>query len=190
VIGTVLAMSKTRIALIALVLLTGACGADKSDASKDQVASLASAPPAATSAKPSPANDGRPQLRMDSSDEEANRLFTAYEDCLVAHGVKINMNQPAAAGTTRILDRSGEPKAAYTACAGKLPRQPPEMDAERNPNFEAQWNDNVRCLRAHGLMVHATEPGSWTWDGDGSPIPENSEKIQDDCEKEAFGAGK
>jgi hypothetical protein len=128
---------------------------------------------------------------MDTSDEEEQRYWTAYEDCLVAHGVKTNpVDQPGPAGPGRRLDQSGEPKSAYVACKDKLPLQPPELDEDRNPNFAAQWNDNVKCLRAHGVMVHVTEPGSWTYDSSDTPLPENEEEIQESCLREAFGGKK
>src|SRR6187551_3845972 len=134
----------TAVALIAV----GGCS---SPAQHPEVATLASAEPTTASATPSKAQQ-RPQLRLDTSDEERDRLFTAYDDCLVGHGVKmVPVQEAAPAGVTRRLDDSGEPKAAYLACAGKLPLQPIELDPDRNPRFAEQWNDNVRCLRKHGL---------------------------------------
>ncbi|XVU22801.1 hypothetical protein ACQPZJ_36850 [Actinoplanes sp. CA-054009] len=175
-----------RFALLAAVLLVSACGSPDSSSADPGVASVASA------ARPSSAAPAtRPQLRLDTSDEERQRLFTAYDDCLVAHGVKVNpVDQPGPAGPVRRLDQSGEPKAAYVACAGKLPLQPPELDEDLNPKFAAQWNDNVRCLRAHGLMVHVTVPGEWTYDDGDVPLPPNQSQIEDACVLEAFGAGK
>src|SRR5690349_2881073 len=98
------------------------------------VATLASAAPPAESAQNRSASatlgqDQRPQLRLDTSDEERDRLFAAYDDCLVGHGVKVVAVQEAApAGAKRRLDNSGEPKSAYLACANKLPLQPKELD--------------------------------------------------------------
>ncbi|MCO8274164.1 hypothetical protein M1L60_26545 [Actinoplanes sp. TRM 88003] len=174
----------SRYLLLAVVLL-GACS---TPVEQDQVATLASAPPVAGA----PAADaGRPQLRLDTSDEEAQRFWTAYDDCLVANGVKVNpVDQPGPAGPGRRLDQSGEPKSAYVACKGKLPLQPPELDDQINPQYAAQWNDNVRCLRAHGLMVHATEPGSWTYDDGDHPIPANQDELEKSCLLEAFGGKK
>jgi hypothetical protein len=176
--------------LFCAVLLVGACS---SPAPHDaQVASLASAAP--PSAAATTATDStRPQLRLDSSDAEHDRLFTIYDDCLVAHGVKVltgGSGEAAAVpsrGGHRPLDQSGEPKAAYVACAGKLPLQPPELDEDKNPNYAAQWNDNVRCLRSHGLMVHVTEPGSWTYDSSDTVIPDNESALEKSCLIEAFG---
>jgi hypothetical protein len=181
-------MSPRRL-LLAAALLTTACSA--APASPDQVATLESAAPPPASTAPASDRKGRPQLRLDTSEDEAQRFWTAYEDCLVAHGVKVNpVDQPGPAGPGRRLDQSGEPKSAYTACQGKLPLQPPELDDEVNPRYAAQWNDNVRCLREHGLMVHVTEPGSWTYDDGDHPIPGNQDELEKSCLLEAFGAKK
>jgi hypothetical protein len=183
-------MPKTRLVSAAAVLLLGACGSPAENSANDQVATLASATPATAATHSAGAGGKRPQLRLDTSDEERERLFTAYDDCLVAHGVKVNpTNQPGAVGngSGRRLDQSGEPKSAYVACADKLPLQPPELDADTNPNYAAQWNDNVKCLRAHGLMVHVTEPGSWTWDSSDGVVPANEAAIENGCLLEAFG---
>ena len=158
------------------------------------VATLASAAPTAKGAQnPSSAasaTDQRPQLRLDTSDEERDRLFAAYDDCLVGHGVKVvAVREAAPAGAKRRLDDSGEPKSAYLACANKLPQQPRELDPDANPKFAEQWNDNVRCLRKNGIKVHVTEPGEWTYDDSGFVIPPNQEQIEQKCIQEAFGAG-
>lgn len=178
-------MRKTFPIVIAGALFLGAC--HQASAASPQVASLDSAPASDPSATGSAAVSGRPQLRLDTSDQEAQRLWTVYNDCLVGHGVKVLVDL---GDKGRRIDQSGEPKSAYTACAGKLPQQPPELDADRNPNFAAQWNDNVKCLRAHGLMVHVTNPGEWTYDSADTVVPADEDAIEKDCLLEAFGAKK
>ncbi|WP_436524249.1 hypothetical protein [Actinoplanes sp. HUAS TT8] len=180
-----------KILYLSALLLLGACSSPAPAASTatggGDVATLASAAP--TTAK-SATSETRPPLRLDTSDEERDRFFTTYDDCLVAHGVKTNpVDQAGPAGPGRRLDQSGEPKSAYVACAGKLPLQPPELDEDINPNFAAQWNDNVKCLRAHGLKVHVTKPGEWTYDSSDTAIPANQTEIEHDCLLEAFGHG-
>lgn len=174
-------------ALLALFLV-GACGSPAPP--DDQVASLASAGPTATATAAT--DSKRPQLRLDTTDQERDRLFEVYDDCLVAHGVKVLTGReqaaPAPAGDGhRALDQSGEPKAAYLACADQLPLQPPELDEDKNPDYDAQWNDNVKCLRAHGLMVHVTKPGEWTYDSSDTVIPPNESELEKSCLLEAFG---
>jgi len=159
------------------------------------VATLASAAPTvkagqAQSTSVTPAQDQRPQLRLDTSEAERQRLFAAYDDCLVGHGVKVvAVREAAPAGAKRRLDDSGEPKSAYLACANKLPQQPRELDPDANPKFAEQWNDNVRCLRKHGIKVHVTAPGEWTYDDSDFVIPPNQDQIEQQCVQEAFGAG-
>ena len=172
----------------AAVLALGACSPSPGGTSAPDVATLASTPVRTTTSTPAKTGGQRPQLRLDTSDEERGRLFTAYDDCLVGHGVKVVLDQPGPAGGRR-LDDSGEPKSAYTACAVRLPLQPPELDPDVNPKFAEQWNDNVRCLRKHGFKVHVTEPGSWTYDSSDVVTPPNGDQIEKDCEREAFGAG-
>jgi hypothetical protein len=179
-------MTKTRLIGLAAVLLAGACSSP-TDNADDQVASFSSAPPVATANSDSK----RPQLRLDTSAEEFERVWRTYEDCLVGHGVRVNpTDQAGPAGNVRRLDQSGEPKQAYAACADKLPRQPPELDEDKNPNYAAQWNDNVRCLRAHGLKVHVTKPGEWGYDDDASQVLPNQAEIEESCLREAFSGKK
>jgi hypothetical protein len=177
-----------RVVFLASLLVLGACSSPAH--SDPQVATLASATP--TASKPA-ADSRRPQLRLDTTDAERDRLFGIYDDCLVAHGVKVltGREQAGAApvddGSHRALDQSGEPKAAYVACAAKLPLQPPELDPATNPDYNGQWNDNVRCLRAHGLMVHVTKPGEWTYDSSDTVVPDNEAALEKSCLLEAFG---
>lgn len=177
-------------ALLAALVALSACGGPAGETGKSDVATLASGAPKAT-ASTATADSGRPQLRLDMTDEDEQRLWTTYDDCLVAHGVKTtSINQPGPAGLGRRLDQSGEPKSAYRACANKLPLQPPELDQDKNPNYAQQWNDNVRCLRRNGLMVHVTKPGEWTWDNADNPVPDNEAEIEKSCTLEAFGGKK
>lgn len=173
-------MSKIRIVGAATLLALAACSSPPATTG-GQVATLASAAPAASSAAPAVA--GRPQLRIDTSDEEEGKLRRAWEDCLLSHGAKKNSARISA---TRV-EMDGEPKEAWAACADKEPLPAPELDQDQNPNYAAQWNDNVKCLRAHGLMVHVTEPGSWTYDASDTPIPDNAAELEKNCLLEAFG---
>jgi hypothetical protein len=186
----------TTSAALAAALLLGACSS--SPKSDDHVATLASNAPASAAAGDAAgdaADSRRPQLRLDTTEEERTRLFTVYNDCLIAHGVKVltakDQAGPVAAvdGSNRVLDPSGKPKAAYVACAAKLPLEPPELDEATNPNYNTQWNDNVKCLRAHGLMVHVTKPGEWTYDSSDTAVPDNEEQLEKSCLIEAFGHG-
>jgi len=183
-------MHRIRFAGLAAVLLLAACGSTPQSAPK--VPSLASAPPSAPATKGGETTAGRPQIRLDSTEDETVALWDTYADCLVKHGVKelTGDGMAPAIGTHRPLDQSGEPKAAYVACAGKKPLGPPELDENLNPNYAAQWNDNVQCLRKKGVKVHVTEPGSWTYDASDTVVPDNLPELEKQCLLETFGAKK
>ncbi|MEW2428396.1 hypothetical protein AB0877_10320 [Micromonospora sp. NPDC047644] len=186
-----------------LVAALAGCGgggdADKDTASgTGEVASLTT--PSASASATGTTVSGRPQLRLDSTDEEENQLWGLYNICLHDNGVKLNDGRsrpgPVGDGTGLSLDQSGEPKAAYVACANKLPLQPPELDPDKNPNYVSQWNDYVQCLRGRGLKIHSLPDGSgWTYD-DGVADPTNGlegaamDKVERDCTMEIFGAKK
>src|SRR6266568_3411016 len=181
-------------ALLSAATLTacgGGNGAGASGSKQGDIATLSSSAPA----EPTTAADaGRPQMRLDMTEDEKSQILETYRICLKDHGVKVNQGSrpgPVGSGKGLDLDDSGEPKAAYTACANKLPLLPPELDPAKNPDFPQQWNENVKCLRARGLKVHVTEPGEYTWDAD-SPVPDPAmeKKAERECELEVFGGKK
>jgi hypothetical protein len=181
--------------LIAAAAVLGGCG---SKPSVPDIATLASAAPPAAGQKAGQGatqgggNEQGIRLRLDSTDEERIHLIEQYQECLFQHGVKEKkVDGPVPAGTEkRQLDTSGEPKSAYLACAAKKPLKPVELDENANPNFAAQWEDNVRCLRTHGLMVHTTKPGEWTYDNSYTKLPDNDVQLERDCLLEVFGGKK
>ncbi|MGV9211791.1 hypothetical protein ACTFTM_08005 [Micromonospora sp. RB23] len=192
-----------RVGLVALTLFAtvlGGCGGAKSDdaAGAADVASIAtgSATPTSGGSTSGGSATGRPQLRMDMTEAEEDDLWYTYKVCLRDNGVR-EIKERSAAATAEgkrviSLDQSGEPKAAYVACANKLPLQPPEMDEEKNPNYASQYNDYVQCLRGRGLKIHALPDGSgWTYD-DGVADPfgglhgEAYDKAEKECTLESF----
>ncbi|UQU63654.1 hypothetical protein COUCH_32415 [Couchioplanes caeruleus] len=184
---------QTSFVAAALVLLS-ACSSGSADQQPPEVATLESAPVTAAASRAAGTPKGV-QLRLDMTDDEKARFWDAYGDCLFSHGVKERSKDkdamaPAVGTGKRLLDPSGEPKAAYAACASQKPLEPVETDPDRNPNFAAQWQDNVRCLRDHGLMVHVTKPGEWTYDSSDTPVPDNQQQLERQCMLEAFGAKK
>ena len=151
--------------LVAAALLLGACAATPQPAAPPKVATLASAGPSAKPTTAAATATGKGiRLRLDSTEDEQIKLVENYQECLFQNGVKevADDGRPRPAGKTkRLLDESGEPKSAYAACAGKKPLPPAELDENANPNFAAQWEDNVRCLRverARRLLHHTRLP--------------------------------
>lgn len=140
----------------------------------------------------------RPQLRLDSSKEEIDRLWDAYHACLQAHGVPMNTERARLAGAKQAwpVDDpkiTAQYKAEYDACLYKMPLQPVEERPETNPHYADDYRDWVKCLRAKGAKVHETfdsdgMPSGATYDdaskGVGTPL---TEKLENDCRLEAFG---
>ncbi|GIF70336.1 hypothetical protein Ais01nite_83710 [Asanoa ishikariensis] len=194
--------STPRTALLAAAVLLAAaltgCGGAPGADNGTEVATLTT-PDVKVSASDAATDGGRPQLRLDSTDEEENALWQAYNVCLFEHGVKKNEGRSAGAvgdGGGLSLDQSGEPKAAYVACENKLPLQPPELDRDKNPNYVSQWNDYVQCLRKRGANIHSLPDGSgWTYDDDvntaGPGLDEDEmAKAEKSCTMEIFGGKK
>lgn len=170
------------------LLLASACGSSSPGAAP-QVPTLSTGTPVQTTAAGAPVTeDASVEIRLDSTNEEVEALWQQYHDCLVKNGAvkQENNDRPAPIGAG-FDDEAPATKAAYEACKNRRPWGPKELDPNYNPDFAAQWEDNVRCLRGKGLMVHSTEPGSWTYDSDDTVVPENMAELESACMVEAFG---
>ncbi|MCL6673751.1 hypothetical protein [Streptomyces panaciradicis] len=178
--------------LAGTLLLTGCGGSGDSGgdgATRHGVASLESGAPdgeATVSAAPSTDDDGRPQLRLDSSDAERDRYWHIYATCLKDHGHKmLTARGPDSIDDT---DHSATAKAATKACANKLPLQPPEMDRATNPHYDDDFRAYVKCLNGKGLKVTALPDNSgWTYDGNSTMSAAEQSKVDKSCTLEAFG---
>ncbi|MFB7288312.1 hypothetical protein [Actinacidiphila glaucinigra] len=194
-------------AVVCAVLLTGCggsaggtgvasgkqSGAQSGQQSGEQdVASVATGTPSAAprSSSGTPAADseqGRPQLRLDSSDAERDRYWNAYATCLKDHGHKMLLER----GPYSIDQNDNSPtaKAAQKTCAGKLPLQPPELDRDRNPHYDDDYRAYIKCLNSHGLKVVALADNSgWTYASSEQALSEDEQtKVDKNCTMEAFG---
>ncbi|WP_116215315.1 hypothetical protein [Streptomyces olivoreticuli] len=133
------------------------------------------------------AEKGRPQLRLDSSQEEEARLWNAYNACLKTNGVEM---QPRPGGGEGPAE-GGEPKAAYDKCQVKMPLLPPEMDEKKNPQYLDNFRDWVRCINSKGVPVKGKPDGSgWEYAGESGKSETEVNKIANDCKVETFGGGK
>ncbi|MYX37127.1 MULTISPECIES: hypothetical protein [unclassified Streptomyces] len=189
-------------AVVCAVLLTG-CGGSAGDtgtasgtqsgqrSGEQDVASVATGTPSASPSSPSGApaagsEQGRPQLRLDSSDAERDRYWNAYATCLKDHGHKMIL----ARGPYSIDQNDNSPtaKAAQKTCAGKLPLQPPELRRDSNPHYDDDYRAYIKCLNSRGLKVVALPDNSgWTFDGQSTMSDTEQTKVDKNCTMEAFG---
>jgi hypothetical protein len=191
-------MTKRTLLLSAGLLLLGACSSPPAD--EPPVASLSTAG-STSAAATTPSEDGRPRLRLDSSQEEVDLAWQGYYRCLQDHGHKMldGRTDPHAgpAGDETVTspdmeDDSPASVAARKACENTLPRQPPELDPATNPHYLDDYHQYMTCLTGGGLKVHPIEPfgTGWTYDdGVTQTLTEDAQqKLEHDCQVEAFSA--
>jgi hypothetical protein len=197
-----------RTALLSAALLTlvlAGCGSNQK-ASEPQVPSLPANPSASAEGDTgigsnaddddSASSKGRPQRRLDDTEERGRQLTGAWYDCLVKHGARWATLEdgPGVAGVGNKFPARPYPAKAQAACRNKVPLDPPELDPATNPHYRDDWKADVKCLREHGIMVHLTKDPSagpngltWTYDEDAGQSPDNQEQIENDCMMRAFG---
>lgn len=177
----ILSTAVCAVALVALAACSDSPSSSKGDGAKSGDASVASIPSASSTAGSSAkvATDpdaGRPQIRLDSSDEEINRLNDVYGKCLMSHGAPGLKVRPDSA--------------AAKACASKQPLEPPELSPATNPNYSDDVRAMIKCMNAHGIKAVATPDGGWgTVDGASMNAP-NFSKTYNNCQLKSFGGDK
>ncbi len=195
-------------ALLAATVLT-ACGAGGDTGvkgAKDGVSTLESGSPAPSGKSDTSASaktdSRRPQLRMDSTEEEIDKLDNAYNACLQSHGVPMNTKRAELAGAKQAAPMQGKDittkyKPAFDACLVKKPRQPPEQDPEINPHYTDDYRSYVKCINSSGMRVHMLQDehgiaNGWNYDDNGNGGLSDAEqtKIDKKCQLEAFGGKK
>ncbi|MFJ6727440.1 hypothetical protein ACIQPQ_21310 [Streptomyces sp. NPDC091281] len=174
-----------------LALLTG-CGGGKDGAatgSDPDVASLSSAPANTSGSAGGTASDtggsGRPQLRLDSSQEEKVKLSNAFNACLEKNG--FHRFQKIIKDGFRVPNTEDP---TYTPAANKcenlMPLPPPELDPKTNPHYMDDYRKEIACLHRHHYMVIPLADGGG-WDLPEGPIPPNARELEKRCELEGFG---
>ncbi|MFJ6568971.1 hypothetical protein ACIQNU_16245 [Streptomyces sp. NPDC091292] len=134
-----------------------------SPAARDGSAPRASADPDA----------GRPRIRLDSTQEEINRLYEAWTACLKENGAgDKNKTSPDSPGVK--------------ACAKKQPLDPPELDPARNPEYADDVRTMVTCMNEHGVKSVVMEEGWGLEDGASMNAPGYHETLTT-CQVKAFG---
>jgi hypothetical protein len=174
-------------AVLALAALT-ACGG-KSD-SGTGVASVTdtgtgTASSGKTRAQQTPDPDaGRPQLRLDTSEEEKTRLFNVWSACIHQHGVP--MQGVVKDGRDVPVQSDRAYPAAAKACISKLPLDPPELDRTKNPHYMDDFRAEIACLHKAGVKVEPmADAEGYTWPSGGVNVP-NLPELQKRCRIEAF----
>ncbi|MCW8103323.1 hypothetical protein [Streptomyces tauricus] len=208
--GPIRKKRKGVVAISAAVLIVGAltgCSSSGGDADGRSVDSLATGSSggkggAAGTASDSAVDAKRPQLRLDTSEEDEQRLTDAYNACLQAEGVPMAKERAAATGAKQAPPKQGlgdKYKDSFDACLVKLPRQPPETQPETNPAYADDFRAYVKCLQGQGMKVHMTPDTSdgpngltWTYDEkERAGLPEAQEaEAQRKCTVEAFDGKK
>ncbi|MER5435151.1 hypothetical protein [Streptomyces sp. NPDC002588] len=164
----------------ALIVLTacggGGEGGDADKGGKGEVASISS-PAAGGSAQPSADPDaGRPQIRLDSTQDDINRMMDAWLACLKENGAeKTYKTSPNSPGVK--------------ACQGKKPVDPPELDPAKNPDYGDDVRIMVKCMNEHGIKSVVTD-GGWGLDDGASLSAPGYDETMTACQVKAFGGDK
>ena len=121
--------------------------------------------------------------------EEQFALLTAWQKCLMDHGVP-----PARPGIPKeknnsvasYADRSKYPQ-AYNACHSMKPIPAPELDAETNPQYMDSYGAMIDCMHQKGFDVQPLpNGGGWNYGGPNALSQEQEDKIYYSCRREAF----
>lgn len=169
----------------ALALLTACSGGGSGAHVASAPPASAGAPSAATSGGSSAtAGSGRPQLRLDTSDEEKIRLNNIWSACMHEHGVSY---QSVVKDGFRVPDDTDPDFATgKAACLSKSPLDPPELSPQTNPHYMDDFRAEIACMRAHGVNVEPMPDGSGYTFPDGW-APPNEPQLERSCQLEAFG---
>ncbi|WP_326568768.1 hypothetical protein VSH64_44665 [Amycolatopsis rhabdoformis] len=188
----------------AFVLLSACSGSPAAPqvATLDTGSASAGAPASSTTTANTDADAGRPQLRLDSSPDERQAYWDAYDSCLRTNGHAVlngrsthsgPVGGPGSQPALDMNDDSPQSKKAEEVCKGKLPLQPPELSPRTNPKFNDQFHDMVKCMTDKGAHVHvapdtSVDPDGLTWqiDDGSSDTYDNLDKLADDCQLQAF----
>lgn len=165
----------------------GGSGGDGNTASKDKGVASIDSPSAGDGAASASAaaESGRPQLRLDTSDEERAQLYQVWTNCLHDHGVPAG-HKPGSTQWSIAGDINKYP-AALSACLSKRPIEPPEEDPAKNPHYMDDFRAYIKCLNDGGLKVKGLSDGSgYNYDGETTLTQAQQDKLDHDCTMKAY----
>jgi hypothetical protein len=171
------------VATLTLVSIT-ACGhaAKPTGAATTADPGVATLRSGAATAQPSPsiAVDERPLIRVDTTGEEAQKLWTAWGQCLRDRGVNIQPEKPS----TEILAQP-QNAGAVSACAAKRPETFMERDARTDPAYADHFRAYIQCIRDKGIKVDTGADGNQVIFTDDRQVSRGPEVLPP-CERQAF----
>jgi hypothetical protein len=173
---------------LGLTLSLVACGGDKKS-TRDEVASVVGNTSASASASASGTSSQsdtaakRPQIRLDTGNVEAKKLYRVWFKCLIDHGQRTQNNY-----VPDWDDHSAKAKAAAGACANKQPLGPPELDRDKNSDYLEQFHAYVQCLKRRGAKIVELANGEgWNYSGEPQTLSQSQlYKFDVECQKENF----
>ena len=200
-----LALTVTILTIAALFLALSATGSSKAVTSPrpgdgaDAIVPSASATLTDTAADVSDTRSGDSAGQMYLDDTEARRgeMAHAYNKCLLDNGAAQNTAAETAVfqgDHNPVVVAEPVPDKAISACADLEMKQPRELDPTNNPNYYAEAQANVDCLRDHGIAVHLPSAADdvpsgllWTYDSASTPVPDDAAQIEAACLMSTFG---
>ncbi|WP_328665815.1 hypothetical protein OG905_01805 [Streptomyces sp. NBC_00322] len=166
----------------AVAVLTGCGGGSTSneESGGNDVASLPTRGTEGSAAKPSPADPdaGRPQIRLDSTQDDVNRMMDSWLACLNQHG-----------GPDALKQYKRNPNTATgRACQSKLPLDPPELDPAKNPRYNDDVREMIQCMNGKGFKSEVSPDGhGWALVHGSDLNAPGFEKAERPCLVKAFG---
>jgi hypothetical protein len=181
-------------ALVFAVSLTGCSGGKDESASGAAVASLPvqgdkaqAAPSAANSVDPR-----RPRLRVDTTEEEKERLITVWGKCVKGKGAPVSEKEGGLV-VPDLTQREAFLK-VYQACADKEPVYPSALDPAQNPHYAEDERNWVTCINEKSpiIKVKLADDGpkeAESYDTVTDAVRDAFDETFQNCKYEAFGRG-
>ena len=170
--------------IVAVLTVPGCTDSPAKDQGRAEVATLQSK--SATAEPSAAADDQRPLIRADTSQEEVNNMLHAYNLCLRDHGVPgVDVGRGFWKPTEQA--ESGKHRAAFAACHVK----DPELAVDRLKRHDyAEYADRFRayvaCVKAAGVEVTPRGDGPFVdYAKESDAFSREVWKIEEKCEEQA-----